>query len=65
MKRKLHKTHFLNGNPEQKIFYKKFSNKMTKMKTRAKHLYYENELLNHRGNQKKNLGNFKITPTQY
>ena len=27
MKRKLYKTHFLNGNPEQKIFYKKFSNK--------------------------------------
>ena len=45
--------------------YKKFSNKFTKMKTRAKHLYYKKELLNHGGNQKKNLGNFKITLTQY
>ena len=52
MKRKLYKTHFLNGNPVQKIFYKKFSNKLTKMKTRAEHLYYEKELLNLSGNQK-------------
>ena len=65
MKRKLYKTYLLNGNPVQKIFYKKFSNKLTKMKTRAKHLYYEKELLNYSGNQKKNLGNFKITLTQY
>ena len=53
MKRKLYKTHFLNENPVQKIFYKKVSNKLTKMKTSAKHLYYENELLNHSANQKK------------
>ena len=65
MKRKLYKTHFLSGNSVQKIFYKKFSNKLTKMKTRAKHLYYEKELLNHSENQKKNLENFKITLTQY
>ena len=59
MKRKLYKTHFLNGNPEQKIFYKKFANKLTKMKTRAKHLYYEKELLNHSGNEKKNWETLK------
>ena len=53
MKRKVYKTHFLNGNPVQKIFYKKFSNKLTKMKNRAKHLYYERELLNHSRNPKK------------
>ena len=64
MKCKLYKTHFLNGNPVQKIFYEKFSNKLTKMKTRAKHLYYKMELLNRSGNQKK-LGNFKTTLTQY
>ena len=56
MKRKLYKTHFLNGNPVPKLFNKKFSNKLTKMKTRAKHLYYEKELLSHSGNQKKKTG---------
>ena len=53
MKRKLYKTHFLNGNPVQKIFYKKFSNKLTKMKPAPNIFITKKELLNHSGNQKK------------
>ena len=49
-KRKMYKTHFLNGNSAQKELYKRFSNKLTKMKTRAKRNYFESELQNHNGN---------------
>ena len=56
-KRKMYKTHFLSGNSAQKELYKRFSNKLTKMKTRAKRNYFENELQNHSGNPKK-LGKF-------
>ena len=52
-KRKMYKTHFLNGNSAQKELYKRFSNKLTKMKTRAKRNYFESELQNHCGNLKK------------
>ena len=47
------KTHFLNKNSAQKELYKHFLNKLTKMKTRAKRNYFENELQNHSGNPNK------------
>ena len=56
-KRKMYKTYFLNGNSAQKELYERISNKLTKMKTRAKRNYFESELQNHSKNQKKNLEN--------
>ena len=47
------KTHFLNEISAQKKLYKRFSNKLTKMKTRVKRNYFESELQNHSGNPKK------------
>ena len=36
------KSHFLNG--EKKLFYKVYSNKLTKLKTLSKKLYYTSKL---------------------
>ena len=49
----MYKTHFLNENSAQKELYKRFLNKLTKMKTRAKRKYFESELQNLSGNPKK------------
>ena len=51
-KRVLFETHFLNGNNSQKSFYKKYLNKLTKIKTISKKLYFEKELHNNRENLK-------------
>ena len=58
-KRKMYKTHFLNGNSAQKELYKHFSNKLTKIKTISKRSYFESELQNHSGNPKKTWEIFK------
>ena len=58
-KPKMYKTHFLNGNSAQKELYKRFLNKLTKMKTRGKRNYFESELQNHSGNPKKTWKIFK------
>ena len=39
-KQKLYLSHFVNGNLEQKQLYKKYANKLTKVKFAAKKLYY-------------------------
>jgi len=41
IKRKMFKSHYVNGNAAQKMIYKQFSNKLTKDKANAKKLYYE------------------------
>ena len=49
-KQKLYKTHFINGNSEQKKFYKKYANKLYRIKFAAKQLYYQKELENSKFN---------------
>ena len=43
-KLKLYKTHYLRGSNNQKAFYKRYANLLTKLKTAAKKLYFENQL---------------------
>ena len=45
-KQKLYKTHLINGNHEQKQYYKKFSNKLTRLKYLSKQNYFKVELEN-------------------
>ena len=45
-KQKLYVSHFLNGSDEHKRFYKIYANKLTKIKTSAKKLYFQNEIVN-------------------
>ena len=42
-KQKMHKSQYIHGSFEQKIFHKKYTNKLTKLKTISKKLHYENE----------------------
>ena len=42
-KQNMHKSHYIHGTVEQKMLYKKYTNKLTKQKTIAKKLHYENE----------------------
>ena len=56
------KTHFLHGNASQKLFFKRYSNKLTKIKAMSKRSYFKSKLQNHQGDAKKDMGNFtKIT----
>lgn len=43
-KQKLYQTHFVEGNWEQKNLYKKYSNKLNKIKLASKKLHYQTEL---------------------
>ena len=43
-KQTMYKTHFVHGNASQKKQYKKYANKLTKIKFTAKQLYYQSEL---------------------
>ena len=52
-KRVLFKTHFVNGNNSQKSYYKQYLNRLTKIKTISKKLYFEKEFHNNRDNPKK------------
>ena len=47
-KQKLYVSHFLNGSEVHKRFYKTYANKLTKIKTLAKKLYFQNEIVNSR-----------------
>ena len=49
-KQQLYKTHFVKGNSEQKKFYKKYANKLNRIKFAAKQLYYQNKLENSKFN---------------
>ena len=46
------KTHFLYGNASQKLFFKRYSNKLTKIKVIPKRSYFKSELQNHHGDAK-------------
>ena len=52
-KRVLFKTHYINGNNSQKSYYKQYLNRLTKIKTISKKLYYEKELHLNGDNPKK------------
>ena len=47
------KTHFLYGNASQKLFFKRYSNKLTKIKAMSKRSYFKSKLQNHQGDTKK------------
>ena len=47
------KTHFLYGNASQKLFFKRYSNKLTKIKAMFKRSYFKSKLQNHQGDAKK------------
>ena len=47
------KTHFLFGNASQKLFFKRYSNKLTKIKALSKRSYFKSKLQNHQGDAKK------------
>ena len=49
-KQQLYKTHFVNGNSEQKKIYKKYADNLNRIKFAAKQLYYQKELENSKFN---------------
>ena len=52
-KQKLYVSHFLNGSDKHKRFYKIYADKLTKIKTFAKKLYFQNEIVNSRSDMRK------------
>ena len=53
-KQRLYKSHFRNGTLEKKAYYKKYANKLTHVKEKAKVAYYKNEFETQKHDQKKN-----------
>ena len=51
-KQRLYKTYFLTGNEFEKSFYKKYSNKLTRVKNLSKKHYYKNALSQRKNNPK-------------
>ena len=51
-KQKLHKTHYIFGSINEKLYYKKYSNLLTKVKNLAKKLYYHQKLGDYSDNPK-------------
>ena len=49
-KQKMYLSHFVKGNLEQKQLYKKYANKLTKVKFAAKKLYYQDKLESFKNN---------------
>ena len=49
-KQKLYLTHYLNGTITQKRYYKKYANKLTKLKSLSKKAFYDNEFTKFRSN---------------
>ena len=47
------KTYFLYGNASQKLFFKRYSNKLTQIKAMSKRSYFNSELQNHQGDAQK------------
>ena len=56
-KQNLYKTHFVNGNESDKQYFKKFANKLTRMKTQAKRAYCHATIFERKNNPKQ-LWNF-------
>ena len=53
LKNKMHRTHYIKGDAAMKLKYKKFSNKLTKIKTNAKEKYFAEELEKSKSNPRK------------
>ena len=51
-KQKLYKSHYLKGSINEKKFYKRYSNLLTKLKTTSKKYYFENQLKSASSNPK-------------
>ena len=51
--RSMFKSHFLEGDAVKKSFFKKYTNKLTKLKALSKKLYYSKELKNNQNNPRK------------
>ena len=51
-KQKMYYPHFKNGNIQQQLLFKKYSNKLTKLKTLSRRLYYEGKFQSSLGNSK-------------
>ena len=49
-KQKLYLSHFINGNTEKRNFYKKYANKLNKIKFSSKQMYYQDELYKSKNN---------------
>jgi len=49
----MHKTHFILGDDTKKQEYKKYSNKLNKVKSIAKKQYCANELANNKSNPRR------------
>ena len=49
-KQKLYLSHFINGNTEKRNFYKKYVNKLNKIKFSSKQMYYQDELYKSKNN---------------
>ena len=47
------KSHFLEGDPVKRSFFKKYTNKLTKLKALSKKLYYSKELKNNQNDPRK------------
>ena len=52
-KNKLFRTHYRSSDPNKKLIYKKYLNKLTHIKNRSKQLYYENLIRENHGNSHK------------
>ena len=74
-KQKMYKTHFLQGSNVRKMMYKTYANKLAKVKSLAKKLYFAQELSNCKGDGRKmwkvirtiissNSTKVKVTPSE-
>ena len=52
-RRAMFKSHFLKGDPEKKSFFKKYTNKLTKIKALSKKLYFSSEINNNQNDPRK------------
>ena len=52
-KRKLYRSHYLDGDETEKQIYKNFANKLNKAKTKAKQIYFREQFLNNKDNPRK------------
>ena len=61
-KNSIFRTLFINGSDAEKIYFQTFSNKLTKIKTLSKKLYFQNELKKNKNNARKTWDIIKSTP---
>ena len=54
-------TLFINGSNAEKIYFRTYSNKLTKIKTLSKKLYFQNEIKKNKNNAQKTWDTIKST----